>query len=322
MRRIVPLTIGCFIGSILPCAGCINDSFHISEPVPLSGSADAALRLAIRGEGNPGPTPDQLKSKIAKLEASPKKLSPVWWNELAGAYLRLGDAAKAASLLEPVVEKFSDDYGIHANLGTAYHLLGRYKEAEKQIAEDLRINPNGHSGLEVFHLALLQYLSAPQEWQANHLFLDEWTHAFFASGTSTGVNLSLVEKGLKPPSLSLFPSYRSMYELATSPLQERGVAYMTSLNQEQPACFVVAGMLALAAEDGTLAKQAFQKAIRLGSPQKAQLEQWIAHIGTVRNYKPISWATIITTSPFVIAAALVLAAIVMKLREMRRPVRA
>ena len=70
----------------------------------------------------------------------------------------MGQPREVVELPEPLREKFANDYGFHANLGTAYHLLGRYPEAEREIARDLEINPDAHFGLEKYHLALLQYL--------------------------------------------------------------------------------------------------------------------------------------------------------------------
>ncbi|MEO7299643.1 MAG: tetratricopeptide repeat protein [Verrucomicrobiota bacterium] len=83
----------------------------------------------------------QLRKRIADLKSAPREDEAAWWNNLAGAHLRLGQPQEAVNLLEPILKKFDSDYGVHANLGTAYHLLGRYQEAEKEIARDLEINP-------------------------------------------------------------------------------------------------------------------------------------------------------------------------------------
>ena len=81
-----------------------------------------------------------------------------------------------------MLHKFDTNYGIHANLGTAYHLLGRYKEAEHEIARDLQINPDAHFGLEKYHLALLQYLSRDTNYQYRHVYVDEFTESFLHGG--------------------------------------------------------------------------------------------------------------------------------------------
>src|SRR5690348_1742693 len=95
------------------------------------------LAKAILGEPSASENPQKLQERIKNLEANRDENNPDWWNNLAGTYLRLNQPATAVKLLEPVVSKFPNDYGIHANLGTAYHLLGRYQNAEKEIRRDL-----------------------------------------------------------------------------------------------------------------------------------------------------------------------------------------
>src|SRR4051794_2974412 len=75
----------------------------------------------------------ELRHRLASLEANRREDDPDWWNDLAGAHLRLGKLQAAVEMLEPAVKRFPDNYGVHANLGTAYHLLGRYVEAEREI---------------------------------------------------------------------------------------------------------------------------------------------------------------------------------------------
>ena len=252
----------------------MNDHFSRNPPL-LSGKAPLTITGAVAGVDLPGPTPQVVKARLAELEASPRHDDPVWWNDVGGSHLRLGEPEKAAAVLEQAVVKFPNDYGVHANLGTAYHLLGRYSDAEREIAADLRIDPHAHGGLEVYHLALLQYLAAPKEWQKKHVFLDEWTDVFLGPASMAGLDSSL-KRGLDKA--ATMPEYRSRLNLAESPAQEQGVAYMTSLNRTQPACFVMAGILALNSRDGITAKRAFEKAIALGSIQSEQLRNWIQRI--------------------------------------------
>jgi len=205
-------------------------------------------------------------------------LDPRWWNDLAGAHIRLGNLEKAVEILTPLVSRFRGDYGVHSNLGTALHLLGRYEEAETHVAEGLRINPGAHDGLEVYHLALLQYLSRPLEWQAKHVFVDEWTNVFLNGRVDDGVDGSLIGGQLALWSMGDHPPYRREMVLTPGKKQSAGVAYMLSLNQNQPACFVMAGLLALEARDAKLSKLAFRKAIELKSPQTQEIQKWIDHV--------------------------------------------
>jgi tetratricopeptide (TPR) repeat protein len=259
----------------------------------------------------------ELNDRIASLKANPKHDDPAWWNDLAGGYLRLGQATEAVQLLEPVTNRFANDYGIHANLGTAYHLLGRYKEAAGEIGRDLELNPEGHAGLEKYHLALLQYLSRDADYQLCHLYVDEFTEPFLlgrgryvnagfprqAENTLSDdeLNKALVDikKMLAAPSVdqardnlpSLIakvaasqppPPYmeNESMDLGRDSKLEEGVAYMAKLNRKEPACFVMAGVVANKGRNRNLAKAAFKKAIELGSPQRVVLESQIAVLNT------------------------------------------
>lgn len=227
-------------------------------------------------------TPDvpALKTKLAELQSAPRKDDPAWWNDVAGTYLRLGQPADAIKILEPITNRFANDYGIHANLGTAYHLLGRYVEAEREIRRDTEINTNAHFGLEKYHLALLQYLSRDQEYRLGHVYVDEFSEAFnktFAARPSLAI-------------ASNSPSYRKQWNLATDPKLDEGVIYMATLNPNEPACWVMLGVLAEYHDDFNLALEAFGKALKLGSPQRAVLTRHLHEIGrqlySVRKMSP------------------------------------
>ena len=247
----------------VPASACIWDRDSLA--VEKKKSPD--LAAVITGPPPAAPDPAPLEARIKSLKANPNEKSAAWWNDLAGAYLRLGKAADAIKLLEPVVARFPNDYGIHANLGTAYHLAGRYADAAREIARDLEINPEGHDGLERYHLALLQYLSRDANYQKTHVYVDEFTPAFFAEWNL----LMLMETR----------------DIKSHPKLKEGVIYMATLNPKQPACFVMLGIVSLQGHgydrNLNLAIAAFTKAIQLGSPQREVLTDRIAiirrHIG-------------------------------------------
>ena len=257
----------------------------------------------------------ELNERIQKLRASPRTNDPAWWNDLAGAYLRLGQAAEAVKLLEPLTNKFSTDYGVHANLGTAYHLLGRYAEAEREIRRDTEINPDAHFGLEKYHLAMLQYLSRDENYRSRHLYVDEFTYRFLTTPSHmrnpnkaeqaayheelTGLERKELQSELDKirqqttteESASEFrrtllrlamadapPSYFARWNLAEDPKLDDGVIYMAELNPKEPACWVMLGVVAVKHSDINLAKVAYQKAVKLGSPQADVLKWHLAHL--------------------------------------------
>src|SRR5579862_1898970 len=169
----------------ITATACVWDADSLSH----EKSRSHDLAQTILGIPEVSEDTNKLQTRIRDLRANPQENDANWWNNLAGAYLRLNEPQKAVDLLQPIVEKFPNDYGIHANLGTAYHLLGRYQDAEKEIARDLEINPGAHFGLEKYHLALLQYLVRDPKYRSRHLYVDEFTVAFLANDDGSGWDL-------------------------------------------------------------------------------------------------------------------------------------
>ena len=277
-------------------SACIWDSDTLDQEKVKSPK----MAEAILGKPPELGDPVKLRERIAKLETNRQENDPAWWNDLAGAYIRLGNPTNAANLLEGVVTRFSNDYGIRANLGTAYHLLGRYADAEKEIARDLEINPNAHFGLEKYHLALLQYLSKDDAYKKTHVYVDEFTDSFLHDEGAwregqerpmfRGFPMSVLDDS-PPPAKKFdptqatngYPAYRLKWDLENDSNRENGVLYMASLNPREPACFVMLGIACLEptvgpSQDLNLAVAAFQKAIELGSPQTDILQKRIDFI--------------------------------------------
>ncbi|NBV22579.1 MAG: hypothetical protein EBS05_11765 [Proteobacteria bacterium] len=294
--------------SAVTLPACIWDSDTLDKEKRTSPKLAAAIL------GGPPPPADirGLRARIEKLKAMPRESDPNWWNDLAGAHLRLGEAADAIRLLEPIVTKFPDNYGIHANLGTAYHLSGRYADAERHIARDLEINPDAHFGLERYHLALLQYLVRDSEFQKAHLYVDEcsgllgqnWIARHFYFSVDREQTAS--DKTSLPNDAAMPVNYRNKWNLLKDPHFEKGVIYMATLNPQEPACYTMLGVACLmkSNEDLHLAVAAFKRAIELGSPQRHQLEDWVMAIE-----KHVGEATKNSSQPQTLALAVSVACI-------------
>jgi hypothetical protein len=307
------------------------------------------LAQAILSAKQETPDIDELTNRIQRLQANPSTNDPAWWNDLAGAYLRLGQPAEAVKILEPITNKFSGDYGVHANLGTGYHLLGRYVDAEKEIRRDLEINPDAHFGLEKYHLALLQYLSSNANYRLRHLYVDEFSISFLAtpsravSRSKSSQDLSKnvltaserkeLEDALKTsspqsPSEKSFSNYRDAltelemadepplytlkWNLGEDPKLDDGVIYMATLNPNEPSCWVMLGMVATRHWDLNLAKTAFKKAIELGSPQ-APILQW--QIIRLNEFHPKIFGIPYTFRLPILAVLLVIAFYIFRIRQ-------
>ena len=276
------------------------------------------LANIILNAGKPKPADPTIRQDIDRLRALPQPDNVDWINNLAGAFIRSGQPAEAVKLLEPARERFPDNYGIHANLGTSYHLLGRYADAEREIAKDLEINPDAHFGLEKYHLALLQYLMRDQDYQRRHLYIDEWSEEFFwmrgerlrglrqykveilpaNHKPETPEQIESLKKTADPEWRARFPNekvvndvlesagdlppaYRFKWDLAADTNLTRGVMYMAELNPDQPAAMVMAGVIAAREGSYNLAIAAYQRAIGLGSPQ-ADILKW--HITALESH--------------------------------------
>ena len=307
--RALALILG-LLSTLVASRACIWDAESLAHEKTRSHD----LAAVILGQPEPAEDASKLPARIKELEADRNETSADWWNNLAGAYLRLNQPENAAKLLEPVVGKFPDDYGIHANLGTAYHLLGRYPEAEKEIARDLEINPEAHFGLEKYHLALLQYLMRDADYKMRHLYVDEFTVSFYESRgsflmnsesglhTNSDINAESIRtnaaavrvewehsktNGDFDESINLLgqlvtwdrePAYREKWNLGDDRNLEAGVIYMAQMNPNEPACFTMLGIVAWKNHEYNLANSAFAKAISLGSPQSELLKRNVENI--------------------------------------------
>ncbi|EEF58111.1 tetratricopeptide repeat protein [Pedosphaera parvula] len=173
--KVLILLLTILTGDISIVQACKWDSTTLSE----EKKRHPELAKVVLGEVPAPEDPKVMRERIQKLMANRRENEPMWWNDLAVAHMNLGELKE--SVLESVTNRFANDYGIHANLGTAYHLMGRYTDAEKEIARDLEINPDAHFGLEKYHLALLQYLVRDDAYKSRHVYVDEFTVPFFNS---------------------------------------------------------------------------------------------------------------------------------------------
>jgi tetratricopeptide (TPR) repeat protein len=304
MRKLIRILVLLFVS--FSASACIWDAQSLSH----EKSRSHDLAQAILGETRITEDTNQLRAKIKSLEANRRENDADWWNNLAGAHLRLNEPQDAVTLLEPIVGKFPNDYGMHANLGTAYHLLGRYQDAEKEIARDLEINPDAHFGMEKYHLALLQYLVRDSKYQARHVYVDEFTAVFLtAEGSSFDLyygemeetnlsakaqeyatleaveaayqSVSYVSGNVHEISRMLAtvamadprPPYRKDMDLHRDTNLVAGVIYMAQMNPKEPACYVMLGITAWKTRNYHLAAAAFDHAVALGSPQSEVLKQ-------------------------------------------------
>lgn len=74
----------------------------------------------------------------------------------AEALAHLGRAKEAVLLLEPLAQKMPKEYGVIANLGTAYELDGQNERALKYISQSMDLNPRSHQETEWVLVKILE----------------------------------------------------------------------------------------------------------------------------------------------------------------------
>lgn len=234
-----------------------------------------------------------LRKRLAVTEQENKQEEPLWHNNMAGTHLRLGEVDKALQIIQEALKRFPEDYGLHANLGAAYTLLGRYEDAEKAIEKALSLTEEPHYA-ERYHLAMLQYLNRPVEYQRRHLYLDEYTSAFLKSPPAymskaglemqsreyteedvaqlkltyrSNTNKLLMELTAMQAAADPAPAYTQRWDLSKDPRWYDAVVYLATYYPKISAAYAMAGVAALQRKEFNPAITAFDRAILLGSPQ-------------------------------------------------------
>ena len=97
----------------------------------------------------------RIKDRESKLEQESR---PEWFDDLAVAYEKTGDAKKAIDLMREKNLLFPGLYETHANLGTFLIHSGDFRLGLAEIEKALEINPSAHFGREEYQHQLVLYL--------------------------------------------------------------------------------------------------------------------------------------------------------------------
>lgn len=77
--------------------------------------------------------------------------------DLAVAYIRLGDFVKGEEILRQLYESHPDEYSVNSNLAILYKKKGNYATAYSYMKRALEIKPEGHMGLGDWYLRRIAY---------------------------------------------------------------------------------------------------------------------------------------------------------------------
>ena len=98
----------------------------------------------------------RVKDRVQKLKENPQ--DSTLYDDLAVAYSKLGDDAKAIELMLEKEKLFRNLYETRANLGTFFIHDGQLQQGVKYIKKAIEINPDAHFGREVYQQLLVEYV--------------------------------------------------------------------------------------------------------------------------------------------------------------------
>jgi tetratricopeptide (TPR) repeat protein len=92
-------------------------------------------------------------------------------SDYATTLLHLGRVPEAIAILESLLKEHPNEYGLNANLGTAYELNGQLEQALKLIKRGVELNRDSHDGSEWIHVNILEAEIASRKnpaWWKSH----------------------------------------------------------------------------------------------------------------------------------------------------------
>ena len=98
----------------------------------------------------------RIEQKLAVIEKSPDRLE--LYDDLAVAYEKTGQTAKAIEVMEGIESRDPDRYETLANLGTFYIHNGELERGVEYIDKAIAINPDAHFGRERYQKYVVEYV--------------------------------------------------------------------------------------------------------------------------------------------------------------------
>ncbi len=143
------------IAASVPAGACINETGTNSrgEQIDLRNFGGQNLKPYLVTPTSKAALIDRSRNVIDKARKQPSFQS---LNDLAAILIRHGKLPEAVKLLQFLERKYPGHYETAANVGTAYELMGRNKDALKWILEGLKRNPEDHDGTEWLHVQILK----------------------------------------------------------------------------------------------------------------------------------------------------------------------
>jgi tetratricopeptide (TPR) repeat protein len=112
----------------------------------------------------------RIEQRLKDIEQHPDKLE--LYDDLAVAYEKTGDTAKAIEITEELLQRDPDRYETLANLGTFYIHNGELERGIEYIDKALQVNPDAHFGRERYQKYVVQYVLSKRNGDELTLPLD------------------------------------------------------------------------------------------------------------------------------------------------------
>ena len=103
----------------------------------------------------------RIEQRREQIEEQPDKLE--LYDDLAVAYEKTGNTAKAIEIAEELLQRAADRYETLANLGTFYIHHGELERGVEYIDKALQINPDAHFGRERYQKYVVEYLLSKRQ---------------------------------------------------------------------------------------------------------------------------------------------------------------
>ena len=115
-----------------------------------------AVKPKVESEASPLRTRYRQEAEKLQARADKEKLGADEFADLGALYIRLGDIERAVELLRSAQRAHPTHFAIAANLGTAWQLLGDYRQAAAALEEAVKLAPGKLLPFEEAHLKLVR----------------------------------------------------------------------------------------------------------------------------------------------------------------------
>jgi hypothetical protein len=132
---------------------------------PKAESEASPLRTRYRQEA------EKLQARLDKGRLGADDLA-----DLGALYVRLGELERAVEVLRPAQRVHPNHFAIAANLGTAWQLLGDYRQASSALEDAVRLAPGKMLPYEEAHLKLVRLRQRGKSGDIDNLFDIEYVN--------------------------------------------------------------------------------------------------------------------------------------------------